>query len=252
MKNFQLINCLLFLFFAVQQGIAQKPIANSPEKPQVEYSGGNLKMVEDIKRKLENFTPYMDDKELIGEISFTVNKEGEVKDIEITNLPTNSLENKIKTAVGELNSWKPLKENTAIIESRITIPLVLNGHPLSVQKMDYVLTIPNILHESDKVFLVVQIPAQYKGGIQRFNTDFMSYMRKSDPRETSKTLRIILQFVVEKDGSLTDIKVAKSSGDALFDKEVVRVISKMKKWQPALTNNMIVRSTMNMPITIQL
>ena len=45
--------------------------------------------------------------------------------------------------------------------------------------------------------------------------------------------RVIVSFIVEKDGSLSDIKVEKSI-DPLFDKEAVRVVKSMPKWEPGM------------------
>ena len=58
-------------------------------------------------------------------------------------------------------------------------------------------------------------------------------------------------FIVEKDGSLTDIKVEKSI-DPLFDKEAVRVVKTMPKWEPGMWNGKPARVKYCIPIRFRL
>lgn len=56
-------------------------------------------------------------------------------------------------------------------------------------------------------------------------------------------------MVVEKDGSLTDIKVLRSAqGGPAFDQEAIRVISLMPKWNPGSQNGHLVRVQYNLPV----
>jgi protein TonB len=64
------------------------------------------------------------------------------------------------------------------------------------------------------------------------------------------TARIIVQFVVEKDGSLTGIKILRDPGYGL-GKEAERVLKSVKtKWSPGIQNGKPVRASYNLPITI--
>ena len=62
---------------------------------------------------------------------------------------------------------------------------------------------------------------------------------------------MIISFIVEKDGSLTDIKVEKSI-DPLFDKEAVRVVKSMPKWEPGMWNGKPARVKFFVPIRFRL
>jgi protein TonB len=62
---------------------------------------------------------------------------------------------------------------------------------------------------------------------------------------------VIVSFIVEKDGSLTDIKVEKSI-DPLFDKEAVRVVKTMPKWEPGMYNGHPARVKYCIPISFRL
>ncbi len=63
--------------------------------------------------------------------------------------------------------------------------------------------------------------------------------------------RVVVLFTVEKDGSLSDIKVAKSL-DSLFDKEAVRVVKSMPKWKPGMDNGEPIRVRSSVPVTFRL
>lgn len=63
--------------------------------------------------------------------------------------------------------------------------------------------------------------------------------------------KVTVQFVIEKDGSITNVKVVRGKHPAL-DAEAVRVVKKMPKWSPAKNNGATVRVTYMLPVTFKL
>ena len=63
--------------------------------------------------------------------------------------------------------------------------------------------------------------------------------------------RVIVQFVVEKDGSVTDVSIAKSVEPSL-DKEAIRVVSIMPRWNPGKQNGSPVRVKYTVPVMFSL
>jgi protein TonB len=63
--------------------------------------------------------------------------------------------------------------------------------------------------------------------------------------------RVFLQFVVNKDGSLTDIKVVKGIG-AGCDEEAIRVLKSAPRWSPGKQRGVPVRQRMVLPLTFKL
>ena len=63
--------------------------------------------------------------------------------------------------------------------------------------------------------------------------------------------KVYIQFVIEKDGSITDVKVLRGV-DASLDKEAARVISSMPKWKPGKQRGKAVRVSYTLPINFQL
>ena len=103
--------------------------------------------------------------------------------------------------------------------------------------------------EKTKVFDVVERMAQFKGG----DTALMGYLNKNikypvNAEKNGIQGRVVTTFVVERDGSITDVRVIKSV-DPSLDKEAVRVIRSMPKWNPCKQNGTAVRVKYTMPIT---
>ena len=106
--------------------------------------------------------------------------------------------------------------------------------------------------EETKVFDVVEQMPQFKGG----DAALMEYLNKNMKytpiaEENGIQGRVVCQFVVERDGSITDVKVVRSVDPAL-DKEAVRVIKAMPKWTPGKQNGSAVRVKFTLPVTFRL
>jgi periplasmic protein TonB len=68
--------------------------------------------------------------------------------------------------------------------------------------------------------------------------------------ENDSNNKVFVQFVVEKDGSLTNIKVLRGINDT-YNQEVIRLMQRSPKWQPAMINGKPVRCMYTMPISYQ-
>lgn len=97
-----------------------------------------------------------------------------------------------------------------------------------------------------------QILASFPGGGQGWINYLQSEMKY--PKKAIKTGidgTVFVQFIVSKDGSLSDIIVNKSVSKEL-DAEAVRVISAMPNWKPAREDGELVRSYFKHPITFKI
>ena len=63
--------------------------------------------------------------------------------------------------------------------------------------------------------------------------------------------RVVVSFVVEKDGSITDVRVVRSV-DPSLDREATRVVKSMPHWIPGKQNGSAVRVKYNVPVTFKL
>ncbi|WP_430613863.1 energy transducer TonB [Flavobacterium sp. JP2137] len=103
---------------------------------------------------------------------------------------------------------------------------------------------------SNEVYSFVQLKAEPVGGFTSFNKMFVSRFRTPDVHANVVKLQVIVRFIVEKDGSLSDISILRDPGYGA-GKEAVRVLKTMPNWKAAVQNNRKVRSQFTLPITVE-
>ena len=104
----------------------------------------------------------------------------------------------------------------------------------------------------NKVFDVVEQMPSFPGG----NAALMEYLQQNVKypvvaQENGVQGRVVVSFVVEKDGSITDVKVVRSV-DPSLDKEAARVVKSMPRWIPGKQNGSAVRVKYNVPVSFRL
>ena len=108
------------------------------------------------------------------------------------------------------------------------------------------------IEEGDEIFDVVDEMPSFAGGIDKFRVFLgTNIIYPQMARDLGVQGRVVLQFVIEKDGSLTDIIVVRSLGNGL-DEEAIRVIQKSPKWNPGKQQGKVVRVKHTVPIVFSL
>jgi protein TonB len=91
---------------------------------------------------------------------------------------------------------------------------------------------------------------EFPGGINKFYTYVANNFDRPE-LDAERVLKVYVSFVIEKDGSITDIAVRHDPGYGM-GKEAIRVLKSLKtKWTPGILNGKPVRTAYNLPITIQ-
>ncbi|WP_410220352.1 TonB family protein [Pedobacter sp.] len=101
-------------------------------------------------------------------------------------------------------------------------------------------------------FVSMENPPSFPGGIEKFY-DFLS-QNINYPKEAFENNiqgNVFISFIVEKDGSLADIKIERKLGYGT-DEEAIRVLKLSKKWNPGQINQKPVRTKYNIPIKFTL
>ena len=104
----------------------------------------------------------------------------------------------------------------------------------------------------DKVLEKAEVMPEYPGGDQammQFVAENVKYPQEAIDKEISG--RVMVGFVVEKDGSISDVKVVKGIGGGC-DEEAVRVVNAMPKWKPGMDKGKPVRVSYMMPFSFKL
>ncbi len=106
--------------------------------------------------------------------------------------------------------------------------------------------------EDNKIYDVVAQEAAYPGGTNALLSDVKSnFTYPKIARENGITGRVLVNFVVEKDGSVTNVKVTRGLGYGL-DEACISAVKKLKKFTPAKQDGKSVRSYYALPINCSL
>lgn len=106
--------------------------------------------------------------------------------------------------------------------------------------------------QEQEIFIVVEDPPSFPGGEAariKFLSENIRYPQMA--RESGIQGTVYVTFVVERDGSVTDVRVLRGIGGGC-DEEAVRVIKAMPKWNPGKQRGRPVRVQFNMPIRFTL
>ncbi len=97
---------------------------------------------------------------------------------------------------------------------------------------------------------VLDAQPEFPGGMKKFYAYVGDNFEKQEIDDI-ESLTVHVSFVIEKDGSMTDIKVLRNPGYGL-DKEAIRVLKSLKtKWKPGILNGQNVRTQYTLPITVK-
>ena len=103
------------------------------------------------------------------------------------------------------------------------------------------------INNDEKVLTgVVEYQPQFPGGIKACEQFIKENLRYPDTGSDVQG-RVIVSFMVERDGSLSDIKVVRGL-DPAFDEEALRVVKMMPKWSPGVTDGKISVMRYTIPI----
>lgn len=106
--------------------------------------------------------------------------------------------------------------------------------------------------EGDKIFNAVEINPSFPGGEEKFGKFLRDHIRyPAIAKENNVTGRVFIQFVVERDGSLTDLKILRDPGSGLGE-EALRVLKISPHWTPGIQNGKPVRVQYTVPVNFSL
>ncbi|MDE7160660.1 MAG: energy transducer TonB [Muribaculaceae bacterium] len=106
--------------------------------------------------------------------------------------------------------------------------------------------------KEEQVFVAVEQQAEFPGGTAALMKWLGNNIRYPEAAQANDVQgRVIVKFIVEKDGSIGHAEIVKGV-DKDLDREALRVVKKMPKWQPGKNNGVAVRSYFNLPVTFKL
>jgi TonB family protein len=190
------------------------------------------------------------------QISYIVERDGKLSNIQINKYrpeyesittPPSSFKSEIRRLLGSMKKWTPAKKQGRAIRFKMESSLYLFDYAKAIkEKVDYYRALKEDedsekkLEESNKnkVYDFVEELPSFPGGLK---AEFEWIQRNQKKPEGDPVGRCILNFVVEKDGSLSEVKVVRSSGNEKLDEESIRLIKTMPRWNPGKQNGERVR-----------
>ncbi len=111
---------------------------------------------------------------------------------------------------------------------------------------------PEVKPKEEEIFVAVEQQAEFPGGtaaMMKWLSNNVRYPESAQQNDIQG--RVIVKFVVEKDGSIGHAEILKGV-DRDLDREAIRVVNKMPVWQPGKNNGVAVRSYFNLPVVFRL
>jgi len=99
------------------------------------------------------------------------------------------------------------------------------------------------------IYVVADQEPQFKGNMGEWISKNVTYPEKARTNQIEG--RVFVMFTIEKDGSITQVAIARSV-HPLLDEEAIRIVKRMPKWQPALLKGKPVRFSKIYPLSFKL
>ena len=237
----------------------EKEVVKEPEVA-AEYPGGTPALMRFLSMKVK----YPKEAEKRGEqgkayVKFVVKSDGNVDYVQIAKSSgSKTLDDEAMRVVKSMPRWTPAKHNGENVYSMLTLPVVfkLGDVPtvsVSAPEGEKEVADVKIALVDEEIYQVVEQIPEFKGGMQalmKYLTSNINYPQEAKDKNIQG--RSLIGFVVEKDGSITDVEVARSSGNDLLDQESVRVVKSMPKWNPGKQKGKVVRTRFVLPVMFRL
>ena len=242
-RNVISIIAVVCLIIACQVGLTIKKAADAEAAKRaamnqaVELSKLEQPKKAEVKQKQVKVEPEKVVEQVKSSIKFTapvIKKDSEVKPED--ELKTQDQIMETKTAIGSFD----VKGNDDV-----------NGEVLKAKEV-IAQPEPPKHEEESKVFDVVEQMPSFPGGpsaLMEYLHDHVKYPVVA--QENGVQGRVVVSFIVEKDGSITDVRVVRSV-DPSLDREAQRVVSSMPRWTPGKQNGSAVRVKYNVPVMFKL
>ena len=249
----------------VYQIVEEMPKFPGGEKALMDYVSNNVKYPEEAKNK-----------NIAGRVfvSFVVEKDGSIGEVKVLRGIGGGCDEESVRVISDMPKWKPGKQKGEAVRVSYQIPIMFK---LGQTNDEYKTTVKTVIAgddehswkastatipdnpakasmkpDKDGVYQIVDEMPQYPGG----EAAMMDYVAQNvvypkEAQEKGISGRVFVGFIVEKDGSVSEVKVLRGIGGGC-DEEAVRVIKAMPKWKPGKMKGKPVRVSYMMPIIFKL
>ena len=175
-------------------------------------------------------------------VRFIIDKNGKIKKVELFKSSGNKLLDKEAIrVVKKMPRWNPGKNKGEAVNVMFTLPVNFKLNKKESKGKD------------EMVFSNPESQPEFPGGWNAVKEYLQLNIRY--PKECVENRiegKAFVRFIVEKNGKIKKVELAKSSGNSLLDKEAIRVVKKMPRWNPGTIYNKPERMAYTMPVDFRL
>lgn len=174
-------------------------------------------------------------------LNFLVKKDGSIGDIKVSRSISKDIDEEAIRVLKNSPKWKPGTHQGKPDSVHYRIPINFEL-PVSKSKVDTT---------DNKIYVAVEHEPEFPGGIPAFAKYFNKNLKVSISRDESLKTKLVIEFVVEKDGSITNIKILQGISRAT-DQSAIDVMRRSPKWLPGKIHGKTVRVQYAIPDIIEL
>ena len=223
-----------------EKGKGSEKVGQASRDRDATYPGG----LEAIRKYLDkNFVRPLECSDIEGnmEVAFIVDEEGKVSMVEVTKSLHPKLDKALTQVFMNMPKWQPAMRDGKPRQMRFTMPLHYFQHIGLVDGEE-------VYDEKGQLVTMPQFP----GGKEKLREFLSKNVKYPVECEASGiTGRVVVGFVVEKDGKVTQVKLDRSS-DPAFNMEAYKVMKKMPRWIPGKVGDEPITVKYKLPITFRL
>lgn len=155
-----------------------------------------------------------------------------------------------EASIQKLNAYDPEQIEHIIVKKEGDVKSVVMIVNQSSDIFNKTIEIQEV--RGDDIFTIVEEAASFPGGTKAFNDFLASNMKyPTQARRLGIQGQVFIEFIVEPDGSLTNMHIVKGIG-AGCDAEALRIMTNSPKWEPGSQRGKLVRQKMVQPIQFKL
>ena len=110
----------------------------------------------------------------------------------------------------------------------------------------------SLQQKKNKVYDQPEVLPEFPGGMQKLMEYLITSVKyPAEAQKKSIQGRVFVQFIVEKNGTISHLEISKTT-HPLLDNEALRVVESMPKWTPGKVKGKAVRTSMTLPISFKL
>ena len=240
-----------------------------------EFPGGAEAMMKSIAGNIK-YPEAAIDKNIEGRVfvSFVIEKDGSVSNVKVLRGIGGGCDEEAARVISSMPKWKPGKQKGEFVRVSYQIPIMFK---LGQTNDEYKTTVKTVVAgddehswkastatfpdnpakasmkpDKDGVYQIVEEMPEFPNGIE----GLMDYVAQNvkypeSAKENNLQGRVLVKFVIEKDGSVSNVEVGRGWGNELDD-EAVRVVKAMPKWKPGKQDGKPVRVSFMLPINFKL